>query len=32
VHRETRGNPVVARAWRFLVDALPDALRRVPTL
>lgn len=26
VHREIRGNPVVARAWRFLVDALPAAL------
>jgi DNA-binding transcriptional LysR family regulator len=28
VHREIRGNPVVARAWRFLVDALPGELRR----
>ncbi len=28
VHREIRGNPVVARAWRFLVDALPAELRR----
>ncbi len=26
VHREIRGNPVVARAWRFLADALPGAL------
>ena len=26
VHREIRGNPVVARAWRVLVEALPEAL------
>ncbi|MEI7443426.1 MAG: LysR family transcriptional regulator [Burkholderiales bacterium] len=26
VHREIRGNPVVARAWRVLVDALPAAI------
>lgn len=26
VHREIRGNPVVARAWRVLVEALPGAI------